>query len=239
VQTRKNGIAVWCEVNVTEQSEVGPKDHGPVNRDAGSAGVPERSKGQDLRSLFLFFAEKKNAREKEKTRRLELSCGLVPSRVRISSPALATEGFGWRSKRRIDVYGTENFTKFEGIKTVVFMGKKLEMIKLIAGLEKLYRTTEAPIWDDLAYRLGRPSRQAASVNLEQLDKLAKKFRGKTLIVPGKVLGEGELNDNVKIVAVSASEKAMRLAAKKGGIVLMKDFIKTAGKVKVSDLVIVK
>jgi large subunit ribosomal protein L18e len=119
------------------------------------------------------------------------------------------------------------------------MAKKLEMIKLVAGLEKLYRTTEAPIWDDLAYRLSRPSRQSPSINLERLDRLAKKFKGKTLIVPGKVLGEGELSVNAKIVAVSASEKAMKIAAKKGEIVLMKDFIKTADKAKTSDLVIAK
>jgi len=119
------------------------------------------------------------------------------------------------------------------------MAKKLEMVKLVAGLEKLYRTTEAPIWEDLAYRLSRPSRQSASVNLEQLDRLAKKFKGKTLIVPGKVLGKGKLNEKVKIVAVSASESAIKIASKSGEIILLKDFIKTAGKVKVSDLVITK
>ena len=119
------------------------------------------------------------------------------------------------------------------------MAKRLEIVKLIASLEKLYRTTQAPIWDDLAYRLGRPSRQMPSVNLDQLDRIAKRFKGKTLIVPGKVLGEGELTEKVKIVAVSASERAMKSAAKKGEIVLMKDFLKTAEKAKVSDLMLAK
>jgi len=119
------------------------------------------------------------------------------------------------------------------------MAKTLETIKLVASLEKLGRKTKVPIWGDLAYRIDRPSRQNVVVNLVELNKWAKKFKGKTLVVPGKILAKGELTEKVKIVAVKASAKAIELASKHGEIILMKDFVANAEKVKVSDLVIIK
>jgi len=115
------------------------------------------------------------------------------------------------------------------------MAKRLELELLIASLEKTTRKTKKPIWADLAERLGKPSRHNVVINLYELDKLAKQFAGKTLIVPGKVLATGELSEKAKIVAVEASEKAIAT----GKVVLLKDFIEGAEKVKVSDLVIVK
>ncbi|MEK6959431.1 MAG: 50S ribosomal protein L18e [archaeon] len=115
------------------------------------------------------------------------------------------------------------------------MAKKLEMQLLIASLEKLSRKTKKPIWGDLAERLGKPTRHNVVINLFELDKLAKQFSGKTLIVPGKVLATGELTEKAKIVAVQASEKAVAT----GKVILMKDFLEGAEKIKVSDLIIIK
>ena len=117
------------------------------------------------------------------------------------------------------------------------MTKKLETKRLIIELEKTSRATKKQIWKDLAERLGKPSRNDMDINVEKLNALAKKFKGKTLVVPGKILSKGELNEKVKIVAVSASEKAQEKINAKGEFVLLKDFI--SEKVKVSELMIVK
>jgi len=117
------------------------------------------------------------------------------------------------------------------------MTKKLETKRLIIELEKNSRATKKRIWKDLAERIGKPSRNEMDINVEKLDSLAKKFKGKTLVVPGKVLSKGILNEKVKIVAISASEKAVEKINAKGEFVLLRDFI--SDKVKVSELMIVK
>ena len=117
------------------------------------------------------------------------------------------------------------------------MTKKLETKKLIIELEKNSRKTKKGIWKDLATRLGKPTRNNVDINVEKLDTLAKKFAGKTLIVPGKVLSKGELTTKAKIVAVNASTAAKDKINQTGEFVLLKDFVND--KVKVSELVIVK
>ena len=117
------------------------------------------------------------------------------------------------------------------------MTKKIETQKLIAELEKTSRKTKKKIWKDLAERIGNPSRNDIDINVEKLDSLAKKFKGKTLVVPGKVLSKGELTEKAKVVAISASEKAIDKINAKGEFVLLRDFI--SEKVKVSELMMVK
>ena len=117
------------------------------------------------------------------------------------------------------------------------MTKKLETQRLIAKLEQTSRKTKKVIWKDLAKRIGKPTRNNVDINVEKLDMLAKKFKGKVLLVPGKVLSKGELSEKVKVVAISASEKAVEKINTNGEFVLLRDFVDD--KVKVSELVIVK
>ena len=117
------------------------------------------------------------------------------------------------------------------------MEKKLETQRLVAELEKVSRKTKKAIWKDLAKRIGKPTRHNTVINVDGIDALAKKFKGKTLIVPGKVLSEGELDEKVKVVAVSASEKAIEKINAKGEFILLRDFVNE--KVKVSELMIIK
>jgi len=117
------------------------------------------------------------------------------------------------------------------------MTKKLATKRLIIELEKNSRKTKKRIWKDLATRIGKPTRNTIDINVEKLDVLAKKFAGKTLIVPGKVLSKGVLTTKTTIVAVNASEAAIKKINANGEFVLLKDFVND--KVKVSELVIVK
>jgi large subunit ribosomal protein L18e len=77
---------------------------------------------------------------------------------------------------------------------------------LIALLKEAARTNEASIWRDIAMRLEAPSRNYAEVNVGKINRYAKK--GETIIVPGKVLGTGMLNQPVQIAALNFSKSAV-------------------------------
>lgn len=59
---------------------------------------------------------------------------------------------------------------------------------------------------ELAGLLSRPTRKRAKMNLEEIDKQAKE--GEIIIIPGKVLGQGEVSKKIKVLAVDFSESAM-------------------------------
>ncbi len=117
------------------------------------------------------------------------------------------------------------------------MTKKLETQKLITKLEITSRKTKKKIWKDLAERIQKPTRNNIVINIENLEKLAKKFKGKTLIVPGKILSKGEITEKATIIAISASEKAIEKISKKGEFIFLKDFVNE--KVNTKELVLVK
>lgn len=117
------------------------------------------------------------------------------------------------------------------------MTKKLETQKLVASLEKTSRKTKKKFWKNIAEILNKPTRNKISININKLDKLAEKFKGKTIVVPGKILSNGETNNKIKVVAIEASEKAREKINSNGELILLKDFI--SEKVNVKDLVIVK
>ena len=102
--------------------------------------------------------------------------------------------------------------------------KKLETRKLVASLEQKSRKDKKALWKDLADRLGKPTRQNVTISIAKLDTLAKANKDKILIVPGKILSDGELTQKVTIVGVCASEKATEKISQKGEFLLLKDFI---------------
>ena len=58
---------------------------------------------------------------------------------------------------------------------------------------------------ELAKLLSIPTRRRIKKNLEEIDKEAKE--NETIIVPGKVLGQGNINKKIRVVALSFSENA--------------------------------
>ncbi|MDD3084072.1 MAG: 50S ribosomal protein L18e [Candidatus ainarchaeum sp.] len=117
------------------------------------------------------------------------------------------------------------------------MTKKLETKKLIMLLEKTSRKTKKNIWKDIAKRIEKPKRQNIVVNIEKLDKMAKRFKGKIFVVPGRVLSKGELEEKATIIAISASQKAVEKISKKGKLIYLKDFVNE--KVNTKELILVK
>jgi large subunit ribosomal protein L18e len=77
---------------------------------------------------------------------------------------------------------------------------------LIVLLKEAARTNEASIWRDIAMRLEAPSRNYAEVNVGKINRYATK--GETILVPGKVLGTGVLNQPVRIAALNFSKSAV-------------------------------
>lgn len=88
------------------------------------------------------------------------------------------------------------------------------LISLIAELKKKAYENQAPIWKDIAKRLEKPNSRWAEVNLRRIAEYSKK--GDTVIVPGKLLGEGELAVPVTVAAYSFSESAKRKIESAGG-----------------------
>jgi large subunit ribosomal protein L18e len=76
---------------------------------------------------------------------------------------------------------------------------------LLAELVGRLRKTKKPIWKDVAEKLEAPTRSRAEVNLWRLDKNTKD--GETVVVPGKVLSEGELGHKLTIAAWAFSQGA--------------------------------
>ncbi len=110
--------------------------------------------------------------------------------------------------------------------------------KAIALLEKTGRKSKSAIWLDLATRLAKPRRQRASINIWKIEKLAKIFSKKTLVVPGKVLANGQLKEKANVVAFEFSPAAIEKIEKAGGkAILIEDAVEK--KLDAKTMVLVK
>ena len=68
-------------------------------------------------------------------------------------------------------------------------------------------------WLKIAEILSGPRKNRTNLNLEELNKKIKDE--KTVVVPGKILSQGELDKKIKIVALGFSEKAEEKLKKSG------------------------
>ena len=62
-------------------------------------------------------------------------------------------------------------------------------------------------WVGIAKILSSPRKNKVQVNLEKIEKQTKE--GDVIVIPGKVLGEGEISKKIKIVAIDFSDKARK------------------------------
>ncbi len=91
------------------------------------------------------------------------------------------------------------------------------LVAAIADLRDAGRENEAPIWRDIASRLAKPSRNWAQVNVS---KVAEHVRdGENAIIPGKLLGAGDIDRAITVVAWNASASAKAKITAAGGKVL--------------------
>jgi len=60
-------------------------------------------------------------------------------------------------------------------------------------------------WNQIAGILSGPRRNKTCINLEEINKNAN--AGETIVIPGKVLSQGEIDKKIKVVAFNFSDKA--------------------------------
>jgi len=91
------------------------------------------------------------------------------------------------------------------------------LLKLVEELKRSSHQHDAPVWKTAARRLDSTRQHWAEVNLTRVARHAKK--GETLLVPGKLLGSGEITFPVTVAAWSVSVSAREKVLKAGGKVL--------------------
>jgi len=89
-----------------------------------------------------------------------------------------------------------------------------ELLTVIRSLRKKARDSNAPIWRDVADHLSFSSRRCVAVNLSRLNRYTR--AKETVVVPGKVLGAGNLDHPVSVAAFSFSAQARLKISKARG-----------------------
>ncbi|MCD7781087.1 MAG: 50S ribosomal protein L18e [Methanosphaera sp.] len=87
-------------------------------------------------------------------------------------------------------------------------------VKLIESLTKQSSAENAPIWKAVANDLKRANRKNKEVNVYHIDKYTKD--DDTILVPGKVLGEGNITRKVTVAAFKFSKEAEAKITAAGG-----------------------
>ena len=99
-----------------------------------------------------------------------------------------------------------------------------ELIELIRFLKKQSRENKADIWRDIAERLAKPKRKRIAVNISHLNRYTQK--NEMVVVPGKILGAGEMGHPVTVAAFAFSETAKdKIKARRGKCLSFFDLIK--------------
>ncbi len=87
----------------------------------------------------------------------------------------------------------------------------LQMAKELRGASK---KNNAPIWLKLAELVLKPSRSRRVINLGQLDKFVND--NDVIIVPGKVLGTGNISHKITLCSFSISATGAKKVTQSGG-----------------------
>jgi len=94
---------------------------------------------------------------------------------------------------------------------------------LIIQLRKASSSNEVSIWRDLSKRLLKPRRNRSEVNVSKINRYSKE--NGFVVVPGKVLGSGEMDHPVTVAALSFSEGARtKIAAANGKTILIAEMM---------------
>lgn len=102
--------------------------------------------------------------------------------------------------------------------------KNNELKRLISELKKASIQNKVKIWKRVASDLEKPSRERRVVNVQSISSHANE--GDVIIVPGKVLGSGNVDVSMKVAALSFSEEAQRKISDKGQTMSIEDLIKS-------------
>ena len=89
-----------------------------------------------------------------------------------------------------------------------------ELVKTISDLKTASRENDAPIWKSIAKKLEGPSRNWPIVNISRIEYNASK--NSKVIIPGKIMGSGNLSKKVTVSAFSFTKSAVKKIESAGG-----------------------
>ena len=92
-----------------------------------------------------------------------------------------------------------------------------QLVDVINQLKAQSRETGSAVWRDVAIRLSRSRKNWAQPNLSRVSRHAPE--GATILVPGKLLGSGEVSSNHTVAAYSVSNGAREKIEAAGGRVM--------------------
>ncbi len=101
--------------------------------------------------------------------------------------------------------------------------KNQNTVQLIQQLKKLSIDSKAGLWKKLALELEKPSRRKRVVNISKINRYAKE--NETILVPGKVLSNGDLERSVVVCAYTFSEQAHKKISQKGKALTIQELMK--------------
>lgn len=91
------------------------------------------------------------------------------------------------------------------------------VIQMVKTLRVASKKNNAPIWEKLAELALKPTRAKRILNLGQIDKFASE--NDVIIVPGKILGTGNLTHKITLCSFSISSTVAKKIAQSGGKIL--------------------
>ena len=92
---------------------------------------------------------------------------------------------------------------------------------LIEKLKEHSNTEKSNFWRRIAKELEKSTRKTREVNLDKLDKHTKE--NEVVMVPGKILGTGNLNHKILVASFSQTEKAKEKL--KNNLISIQDLLK--------------
>lgn len=91
------------------------------------------------------------------------------------------------------------------------------VLLMAKDLKEASKKNKAPIWSRLAELALKPSSARRTVNVSQIDRLTKD--GDVIIVPGKVLGTGDMSHKITLCSFSISNSGAQKILVQGGKIL--------------------
>ncbi len=91
------------------------------------------------------------------------------------------------------------------------------VVQMAKELQAASKKNKAPIWSRLAEMALKPSRAKRVLNLSQIDKFV--GDNDTVIVPGKVLGTGNISHKITLCSFSISTSGAKKVTQSGGKIL--------------------
>jgi large subunit ribosomal protein L18e len=111
---------------------------------------------------------------------------------------------------------------FIGKNKMTNVQKNEQLMELLQLLKKTAIENDVAIWKRVASDLEAPTRRRRVINVYKLDKFTKD--NEIVVVPGKVLGTGELNKKITVAAYTFSEQALQKINAKGKALSIKELV---------------